>query len=217
MTLAGSILFAASEGGRWRPGIGDPTVLGWVTVVAYLAACIGCALAAIREPMPDGSRRPRGRPSQFWLILSGLLLALGINKQLDLQSLVTQIGRDLAKAWGLYSDRRELQLGFIAAVVLVCAATAAALLWLARRTLRRRWPAVLGMSFILGFVVIRAASFHNIDAFLGTRLGGLRWNWILELGGISIVAAAAARVLFAPPGRPARADGTMTYGYRINS
>ena len=50
------------------------------------------------------------------------MLALGINKQLDLQSLATQIGRDVIKAWGLYSERRELQFGFILAVALVCSA-----------------------------------------------------------------------------------------------
>ena len=44
---------------------------------------------------------------------------------------------------------------------------------------------------VMGFVVIRAASFHHVDAFLASRLGGLRWNWILELGGILIVAVGA--------------------------
>lgn len=214
--MVGSILLAAAEGGRWRPGIGDPTVLGWVTVVAYLVAAVGCGLAAWREPMPDGTRRGRARPSRFWLVLAGLMLALGINKQLDLQSLLTQIGRDLALAWGLYSERRELQLGFIALVVLVCVGAVAALFWSARRTLARRWPAIAGMIFILGFVMVRAASFHHVDAFLGARLGGFKWNWILELGGIAVVAGAAFRVLAAPPGRPARSEGAMTYRYKIN-
>ena len=43
----------------------------------------------------------------------------------------------------------------------------------------------------MGFVVIRAASFHHVDALLASRLGGLKWNWILELGGILIVAVGA--------------------------
>lgn len=217
MVFLDSIVFAAAEGGRWRPGIGDPTVLGWVTVVAYLVASLASGLAARREPMPNGTARPRGRPSRFWLVLSGLMLALGINKQLDLQSLLTQIGRDLAMAWGLYSGRRKLQLAFIALVVLVCVGAVVVLLWSARRTLGRRWPAIVGMMFILGFVIIRAASFHHIDAFLGTRLGGrFKWNWILELGGIAVVAAAAFRILAAPPGRPVRWEGAMTYRYKIN-
>jgi len=36
-------------------------------------------------------------------------------------------------------------------------------------------------------VLIRAASFHHIDRFIGDRILGLKWNWILEMGGISIV------------------------------
>src|SRR5580693_6074196 len=99
MMLVGLLLIAAVEGGRWKPGIGDPTVMGWVTVAAYFVAVIGCFLAAWREPLPDGTRRPRSRPSKFWLALAALMVALGINKQLDLQSLATQIGRDAIRGW----------------------------------------------------------------------------------------------------------------------
>ena len=199
---------------RWRPGIGDPTVMGWVTVAAYLVAAITCQRAAGREPRPDGS--PRTRPSAFWLVLAGLMVALGINKQLDLQSLVTQLGRDLIGGWNLYPQRRTFQAGFILTVALVCAGVLAAFLWAARRRLRRRWPALLGMLFILGFVVIRAASFHHVDAFLAARLGGLKWNWVLELGGITVVGLAALRVASARPPRPSRPEGAMSYHYRIN-
>jgi hypothetical protein len=210
-------LLAEIAEGRWRPGIGDPTVLGWVTVAAYLVAALGCALAAWREPLLDGTRRPRARPSRFWLALAVLMLALGINKQLDLQSLATQIGRDLIQAWGLYSERRELQFGFILVVASICAGALAAFFWAARSTLKTRWPAIAGMLFILGFVVIRAASFHHIDAFLAARLGGVKWNWILELGGIAVVGVAAFRIALGPPARPARPSGAMTYRYRVNS
>jgi hypothetical protein len=215
--MFGPTMLAEVVGGRWRPGIGDPTVMGWVTVAAYLAAALGCGLAAWREPMPDGTRRPRSRPSRFWLVLATLMLALGINKQLDLQSLATEVGRDLVRAWGLYSERRELQVAFILAVALVCALALAAFLWASRRYLKLRWPAIAGMLFILGFVVIRAASFHHIDAFLAARLGGAQWNWILELGGITFVASAAFRVVLARPPRPPRPDNAMTYRYRVNS
>ena len=93
-------------------------------------------LAAWREPLPDGTRRPRSRPSRFWLVLAGLMVALGINKQLDLQSLATQIGRDVIRGWNLYQERRELQLGFILVVALVCAGALAWFFWAARRI----WP-----------------------------------------------------------------------------
>jgi hypothetical protein len=210
------ILLAEMVEGRWRPGIGDPTVMGWVTVAVYFIAVIGCSLAARREPLPDGTRRPHSRPSKFWLGQAALMLALGINKQLDLQSLATQIGRDVIRAWNLYQERREFQAGFIAVVALVCAGSLALILWAAGRNLTRRWPAIVGMIFILGFVLIRAASFHNVDIFLAARLGGVKWNWIFELSGITIVAVSAFRVVLARPPRTARPENAMTYRYRIN-
>ena len=200
--------------GRWQPGIGDPTVMGWVTVAAYLAAAIACQRAARREPRPDGTRRTR--PAAFWLVLAGFMVALGINKQLDLQSLVTQIGRDVIAGLDLYRQRRALQAGFILAVGLVCAVALVAFVWAAKPLLHRRWPALLGMLFILGFVVIRAASFHHVDAFLAARVGGMKWNWILELGGIAVVGLAALRIASGALPRPARPEGAMTYRYRVN-
>jgi hypothetical protein len=204
------------EGGRWKPGIGDPTVMGWVTVAAYLVTAAGCFWAAWREPLPDGTRRPRSRPSAFWLGLAGLMVALGINKQLDLQSLLTQIGRDTFRAWGLYRERRAFQVGFIKGVALVCAGSFAALLWFARRSLRHRWPAIFGMLFILGFIVIRASSFHNVDVLLSSRVGRVKWNWIFELGGITVVGVAAFRIALARPPRPPRPENAVTYQYRVN-
>ncbi len=199
---------------RWQPGIGDPTVIGWVTVAAYLVAALGCVRAACREPRVD-KRRPN-RPATFWVVLCALMVALGINKQLDLQTLVTQIGRDLVRAWGLYSQRRDLQAAFIAAVAFLCAAAVAAFVWSARRMMHDRWLALIGTVFILGFVVVRAASFHHIDAFLAARIGGMKWNWVLELGGIAAIAVAAFRVAAMQPPCPRRTEGSATYHYRVN-
>jgi hypothetical protein len=208
-TLLGEVV-----GERWRPGIGDPTVLGWVTVIAYLVGAFGSFLAAWREPRAGG-RRP-GPPTMFWLVLCGLLFGFAINKQLDLQTLLTQIGRDMLRSLGLYGERRVLQVGFIAIIALVCISAAAALLWAARRTLHQRWLALLGIIFIFGFVVVRAASFHHVDVFLVARIGRMKWNWVLELGGIVAVAASAFRVALRrrPPQR--RTEGSATYRYRVN-
>ena len=72
---------------RWAPGIGDPTVVGWVTVVVYAAVAFLCLSARNNVAMHEG-RRVR----TLWLGLGILLVILGINKQLDLQSLFTQVG-----------------------------------------------------------------------------------------------------------------------------
>ena len=209
--MRNTILLAVVENERWRPGIGDPTVIGWVTVAAYLVAALACSRAAWSEPHVGGARSTR--PATFWLVLAGLMIALGINKQLDLQTLLTQIARDVLKSQQLYAQRRPFQLAFIAFVVFVCITSLAAFLWAARRTLRTRWLATVGIFFILAFVVVRATSFHHVDIFLGSRVVGMKWNWVLELGGISAVALSAVRVVVARQspvamsGRPAERRG----------
>jgi hypothetical protein len=96
---------AVGSDGRWEAGIGDPTVIGWVTVAAYAVAALLSLRCARRAAEPLEFR--------FWAVLSVALVLLGINKQLDLQSLVTQVGRDLAFAQGWYENRRIVQAAFI--------------------------------------------------------------------------------------------------------
>jgi hypothetical protein len=213
--MAWMSLMAEIVDGRWRPGIGDPTFVGWLTVVAYLVAAAGCGRAAWREPMPGG--RDRSRPSAFWLCVSAMMILLGLNKQLDLQSLFTSVGRRVLAGSGLYQERRHLQALFIGGVATSCVVLLGLSLWLARRSLRYRWLALVGMAMVMGFVLIRAASFHHVDAFLASRMGGLRWNWILELGGILIVAVAAFRLGPArrtSPPRRSELGNHLTYIYK---
>jgi hypothetical protein len=61
---------------------------------------------------------------------------------------------------------------------------------------RRFTLAFLGLFFLLTFIIIRAASFHHFDAFLGSRLSSVRLNWVLELSGISMILLAAFKNIF---------------------
>lgn len=166
--------------GRWRPGIGDPTVYGWVTVAAYLgtaALLLANRRLAARLGLADA----------FWPVAGLLMLALGINKQLDLQTWFTQVGRDLALAQGWYDDRRVMQAAFIAALTLGGVAITLCM----RRLLRSAWDqyrlCAIGVVVTLVFVVVRAATFHHVDRMLGMDFAGLRVNVLLELGGIALV------------------------------
>jgi hypothetical protein len=213
--MGGMPVMAEIVDGQWRPGIGDPTVVGWLTVVAYLVAAVCCGRMAWREPRPGG--RTRSRPSAFWLLLSAMMVLLGINKQLDLQSFFTFVGRRVLTRSGLYQDRRHLQVIFIGGVAASCLVSLGSSLWLARRSLRHRWLALIGMALVMGFVVIRAASFHHVDVLLASRLGGLKWNWILELGGIFLVAVGAlcfGSSKGAAPIRRSKNANHLTYTYR---
>ena len=91
-TAAVALLLAAKpvEGqgwiGHWSPGIGDPSVMGWVTVALYLVAAWLCFLCSRRSRVL--ARRASGArwEPRLWGLFALFLLALGVNKQLDLQS-----------------------------------------------------------------------------------------------------------------------------------
>jgi hypothetical protein len=174
-------LFAFTDGDRWRPGIGDPTFIGWLTVFAYFGAAYLCWRAA-------GNGLYGRKVRWFWNGLTILLILLGINKQLDFQTEVTFMGRDFAKATGWYEDRRIVQIIFILLIAFGGMLATAALFWIYRFELRRLWPALAGVGFLMVFIVVRAASFHHVDQFLHAGPGGFRMNWLLELGGIASIA-----------------------------
>ena len=175
--------------GSWSPGIGDPTFAGWLTVFAYFAAAFLCFLAARRLGVRDTGELT------FWRLLALGLVALGINKQLDLQSAATEFGRWLLRRQGLYDQKRELQRMFIAAVLVISLGCGAALTWAIRRSPVSTKVAGVGLCLVLAFVVVRAASFHHFDHLLGVRLLGLELNWVLELGGIAVVIGGVGRRL----------------------
>ena len=172
---------------NWTPGIGDPTPIGWLTVALYLVTAVVCWRIARRLRDPGAAT---GSEAPVWAAIAILFLALGINKQLDLQSALTEIGRVLAHAQGWYDRRGYVQLVFVIAVGVVCIFAAMVFLFLIRRAPAVTWLAALGTILVLAFVAIRAASFHHFDEFIGTTVLGLRWNWVLEIGGILIVLVA---------------------------
>ena len=193
---------AARVGGRWRPGIGDPSVMGWVTVAGYLIAAVLCWRCATRLTR-QGLRASDDRARRTWYLLAAVLLLLGINKQLDLQSWVTLLGKGLAKSgrW----PKATIQWWFAAVMLTVSVVSTGVLFWLARGALRRLAPALVGASFLVCFVLIRALSFHPMDRLLAARLAGLKVNWVLELGGIVCVGFGAWLDLR----RSARSVGTI--------
>ena len=177
---------------RWRPQIGDPSFMGWFTVAAYAAAAVLCFIVACRCPVAADAGETRRR-RRMWLGIGVLMSFLCLNKQLDLQSLFTDVGRVLATREGWYDQRRTVQRWFVIAVAAAGAMTFVIMAWKIRFILRESIVLLLGLSSLIIFIVIRAASFHHVDMLLGSELLGVRVNWILELGGIALIALSAAR------------------------
>lgn len=184
-----------SEGwiGQWSPGIGDPSFTGWLTVAAYVVAAVVCWRAR-RVAKAERAPAPGHTAVRFWSVLAVGLGLLGVNKQLDLQTAVTEIGRMLARAQGWYDHRRWVQLAFIGLVVLIVAFACRWLLRAAAGDFSRLWLAVVGAAVLGAFVAVRASSFHHVDACIWfDLLFGLRVNAVVELGGICCIGTAALR------------------------
>lgn len=168
----------------WTPGIGDPNFMGWVIVSVYAACALVALLLSIRNPFRGpGASRER----LFWAGVCVLMAFLGVNKELDLQTLMTVIGRCHAQINGWYDDRQAVQRGFIRALALGAFLLALGITWFLRASLRRNILAVLGLTFVLGFVVIRAVGFHDVDHLISAEVMSMRVNWILELSGLVLI------------------------------
>ena len=166
----------------WFSGVGDQSLVGWLITIGYLVGAFLCLRAA---------RSAGGEEVRLWLCLGLVFLLLGVNKQLDIHSLITGMLRDLLKAGGLYQDRRIFQAIFIALIVI---AGAVGMTKLARRFRGSRAAvklAIFGVTCTLLFVIVRAASFHHADEMLSLQLGGVKAHAAIELLGVATVIAAA--------------------------
>jgi hypothetical protein len=175
---------------RWRPTIGDPSLMGWLTVAAYGLTAIIAFLAARRAGRAPGLSM--GSRST-WLLVSALMTFLCLNKQLDLQSLFTDIGRVFSHRQGWYEDRREFQKWFVIGALGLSGVTALFTIVVFHKFWRYHFLLACGLAFMLTFIVVRAISFHHVDVFLGSRVAGAKMNWVLELTGIALVMIAAIR------------------------
>ena len=184
--------------GSWSPGIGDPNLIGWVTVALYAIAAVLCHLAARKSKSLDRNKSAWRGESVPWHFLAIALWFLCVNKQLDLQTAMTEFGRILARRQGWYAERHLFQEVFFAVLLLAgffVACFGLVLTWRMSRWLRL---AILGFCIIGAFVLIRASLFQHIAILFGHRLRGTRWSWLLEIGGIGVVAFGARRRLRSP-------------------
>lgn len=166
----------------WSPGVGDPTVWGWLTVANYIIAFYLVARAS----------RNDWRNANFWICISALMLVLCINKQLDLQSLLTEIGRKLAYRYDWYQDRRYFQGLFIKTITVMLFIIISIAFIVMRKSQKTIIGAMIGMTLLASFVAARAASFHHMDHTLTITFTALKLHHILENIGIFLVSINAA-------------------------
>lgn len=182
--------------GQWKPGIGDPSILGWATTIGYFIAaglCVWYALLVRKANDPDGNvHRPSSfRPSSyvFWWSLTVFMLLMGLNKQLDLQILVLQIARKMSEEQGWFAERDVVRKWIILGFAFIGLVLIAWLGWTGRRVWRRYILAVAGIALLIFFVLVRASG--NRLMIMGYRLGHFPMYNILEVSGILCIGISA--------------------------
>lgn len=166
--------------GQWWPRIGDPTMAGWGTVVAYAV----CAVLGLMTLL----RLENSRERVFWGLLTFAMLLLGMNKQFDLQSMLTAVGRCLSQLQGWYEERRLFQRNFIIGLIIMAVIFLATVLWLMREYIRRNGIALIGLAIVTTFVAVRAVGFQHVDALINSRVHDVRFNVLFELSGLVLIA-----------------------------
>jgi hypothetical protein len=174
--------------GRWQPGIGDPSFMGWLITAAYLIVSFFCGIYARRTYRICSVKF--GRHRIFWWSLAAVMLLMGINKQLDFQCLLISIIKKMAQNQQWYSQRQILQVWFIVGVAIFGLILLIWLGWEFRRFWRQYGLVLLGILLLITFIIIRAAPVHYLNKFIGWQ-PGVVINSVLEISGIVLIGISA--------------------------
>jgi len=169
---------------RWSETFGDPTLAGWLATFGFFLTAWICRRVVFFSPTNSKDHGER----RFWIVLGFLFLVLGINKQLDLQILLFEVGKSMAHAEGWYAERRTVEREFLVFVGLLAVGCSLLLYRLVRRLSEHAKLAAAGAVLLFGFVVVRAALFTKVSHVFGSRI-----HHLIELTGIAVSATAGMR------------------------
>jgi hypothetical protein len=181
-------------------GIRDLSIVGWLIALLYFLAAIRCWIIARRLRWAahdiDGTKELR-----CWRSITASCFVLGLSKQLDIPTVLTNSGRLIARLQGWYDQRRSAQLALVAVLALVSLIALILLVRWARNAPVSTWLAVAASVMLVGYFAIRAVSFHSVDRLISMRILGVSLNSILEIAGIGAVLVASYWRQLVLPGR----------------
>jgi hypothetical protein len=181
---------SAAHAGDWHLGVGDPTVLAWIVTAGY----IFCALFSVRAALAStGKAGPTPHPAKPWWSLAAVAAVLGVNKQLDLQTLLIELARGATRTAGLYEVRRGVQKVFVVLIIAVVAVVAWRWVRVQRVFLARHRTLVAGVALIGLYTLLRMAAINHIE--LGSSEEDVpRGLLLVELLGVTLWSYGAANV-----------------------
>ena len=146
--------------------MGDPAAVDWVITLGYLVTAVLCFLQARRSSRDIRERPIAGqnvlRSAKLWYFFSAITFALGLNKQLDLQTLFVELARSALLFEGWYELRRTLQRVFFAILAAATAGTGLVMMWRYFAFVRQQRLIVAALALVLLYAVLRAAEFNHI-------------------------------------------------------
>ncbi len=178
---------------------GHLTALGWTGFALYLIA----ALLSFRAAASNRSQSSAVSSQQFyetgrvWMWVGIILAALGLNKPLDMQTRLINLGRQIAGRENLSAHWTGLHvlffMGFILLVVALIAVVLSRFTAEIRQFARQLPLAAAGIILICIYILIRAASINRVDQMLGFKLDHVPHIWLLEAGGLLLIIVQALR------------------------
>jgi hypothetical protein len=151
----------------WHLQFNDNTPGGWLATLLYGVVILFCWNAFSARKAAD--RKHAGLSQQFWLSFSSAVTALGINKQLDFQTLLFQAERLIFIRAGMFGYHASFELA-VGIMTIVAGAIVAAYLWMIARPADSKERLVIFAVLALhAFALLRFASFNDVPIPLLSR------------------------------------------------
>ncbi len=172
----------------WIARSGDAYLSSLINTVLY-AVAVGAA--AYRWQMLRRIKAPFAEQA-FWLLVIFTLSVLGLNKQLDFQVLLVEIGRPIAMKGGWYESRRIIQAVFVFFLTGLASLFAVLTVFIIRRHWRDNVLTILGLLILCIYGISEAASQSHVSSSLHAYgKWGFRLSDMIEMSGILLILANA--------------------------
>ncbi len=168
----------------WMARAGDAYLSSLINTCLYGAGVVVCALRV------KSLRQATGPVALqvFWLGVLALLLAFGLNKQLDFQVLLAEIARPIAQTGGWYETRRVAQVWFAIALAAVAGGFIAMMAYLIRRHWRSHALALCGIGILCLYGIVEATPQSLLPVKLYSfERWGFRLSDLFEMTGIALI------------------------------
>lgn len=168
----------------WISRSGDAYLSSLINTILY---AVSIPAAAYRWKMLQRIKAPFTE-QVFWLLVILILFVFGINKQLDLQVLLVEIGRPIAVKSGWYESRRLVQTLFAFVMTGIAGLCAAIMLFLVRRHWRDNVPVLLGLLILFIYGIMETMSQSHVGCSLDSyEKWGFRLPDMIEMAGILLI------------------------------